>query len=59
MFHIGQQVEIVNHSEPSCNGYYGVIEDIQTVGSTIFYHVQLETPYAQVCVCTVDELMEG
>jgi hypothetical protein len=58
MFTIGQSVQIVNHSEPECNGEYGTITamDIAYDGST-HYTVELEN--YSVCMCTHDELMEG
>jgi hypothetical protein len=60
MYEINQLVEIVNHSEPSCNGQLGTITDIQLAydGYTQYYTVLLEESDT-VCSCTVDELMEA
>jgi hypothetical protein len=58
MFSENQHVQIINHSEPSCNGQYGVITSVVGSNSSIFYTVQLDTDNA-LCICTADELMEG
>lgn len=59
LFDINQYVQIINHSEPQCNGQYGSITDIQTAyDGTYYYTVALEETYG-ICVCTDDELMEG
>lgn len=60
MFEINQLIEIVNHSEPSCNGHYGTIESVQVAydGYTRYYSVRLEDS-EQLCTCTDDELMEA
>lgn len=59
-FDINQLVEIVNHSEPKCNGQLGTITKIETGydGYTHFYTVMLEDS-GEVCTCTDDELMEA
>jgi hypothetical protein len=59
MFITNQAVQVINHSEPSCNGYFGVINRIEVTGRSTFYHVLLDVGYNKVCVCTEDELMEG
>lgn len=59
-FELNQLVEIVNHSEPKCNGRFGTITKIE-VGydkQTQFYTVKLDDSGEQ-CLCTTDELMEG
>jgi len=58
MFTIGQAVQIINHSEPECNGMYGTITAMDRAydGST-HYTVALEN--YSLCMCTHDELMEG
>lgn len=60
MFTIGQQVQITNHSEPECNGQYGEVSRIEIAydGYTRYYTVVLDESH-MVCLCTVDELMEG
>lgn len=59
MFEINQYVQIMNHSEPQCNGQYGTVQDIVTAyDGTYYYTVALEDTMG-VCVCTDDELMEG
>lgn len=60
MYDVNQLIEIVNHSEPSCNGQYGTIETIQVAydGYTNYYNVRLEDS-DQLCVCTDDEIMEA
>jgi hypothetical protein len=59
MFDINQRVQIVNHSEPSCNGQYGTITSIQPGydGYTLFYTVELDDSLS-FCTCIDDELME-
>ena len=58
MFSENQYVQIMNHSEPSCNGEYGNITEIVASNTSIFYTVQLEKD-STLCMCTADELMEG
>ena len=60
MFNVGDRVQIVNHSEPTCNGQYGTIKSLQTGydGYTTFYTVELDDTLG-LCVCIDDELMEG
>lgn len=60
MFKVGDKVQITNHSEPSCNGEYGVIKEIQIAydGYTHYYTVELDDTLG-LCVCIDDELMEG
>ena len=59
-FSIGSAVQIINHSEPNCNGQYGTIEKIEVAydGYTRYYSVRLEDS-DQLCVCTDDEVMEA
>lgn len=59
MYDIGSRVQIVNHSEPSCDGQYGTITSIQVGydGYTKFYTVELDDTFG-LCVCIDDELME-
>lgn len=59
-FDMNQLVEIVNHSEPKCNGQYGTIIKIETGydGQTQFYTVELEDS-GELCLCTSDEIMEA
>ena len=61
MFDVGSRVQIINHSEPSCNGEYGTITSITTGydGYTKFYSVQLDEDQKMYCLCIDDELMEG
>jgi hypothetical protein len=59
MYEVGSRIQIINHSEPSCNLQYGTITHI-TVGYdgyTKFYTVELDDTHA-VCMCIDDELME-
>jgi hypothetical protein len=60
MYEVNQLIEIMNHSEPSCNGQYGTIEKIEIAydGYTHYYTVRLEDS-DQLCVCTDDEIMEA
>lgn len=59
MYHIGDQVQIYNHSEPQCNGEYGTVTAVEySYSGVVYYTVRLETGYAG-CLCTEDELMEG
>ena len=60
MYEINQLVEIINHSEPSCNGQLGTIESMQVAydGYTRYYTVRLEDS-DMVCTCTDDEIMEA
>lgn len=59
-FDLNQLVEIVNHSEPKCNGQLGTIIKIETGydGYTQFYTVMLEDS-EEICTCTADEIMEA
>lgn len=57
MFSMYQDVQIVNHVEPSCNGEYGTVVAIETAYSgTVYYTVAIN---GGLCDCTEDELMEG
>jgi hypothetical protein len=60
MYDINQLIQIVDHSEPSCNGQYGTIEKIETAydGYTHYYTVRLEDS-DQLCTCIDDEIMEA
>lgn len=60
LYEINQLIEIVNHSEPACNGQLGTITHIETAydGRTYYYTVQLEDTDG-LCVCTDDEIMEA
>ena len=60
MYDINQLIEIVNHSEPSCNGQLGTIENVQVAydGYTYYYSVRLEDSDT-VCTCIDDEIMEA
>lgn len=59
MFVIGSQVQIVNHSEPRCNGQYGVVENVEFgYNNTQYYVVRLDDSNV-LCTCTEDEVMEG
>jgi hypothetical protein len=60
MFEVGSRIQIVNHSEPSCNGEYGKIISVQVGydGYTKFYTVELDDSLS-ICMCIDDELMEG
>jgi len=60
VFEINQLIEIVNHSEPSCNGQLGTIESMQIAydGYTRYYNVRLEDS-EMLCVCIDDEIMEA
>ena len=60
MFTVGHYVQIINHSEPSCNGEYGTITGVQVAydGYTHYYTVLLEDSDTE-CTCIDDELMEG
>jgi len=44
MFDVGSRIQIINHSEPSCNGEYGKIISIHVGydGYTKFYTVELD-----------------
>ena len=59
-FELNQLVEIVNHSEPKCNGQLGTITAIQVAydGHTHYYTVELEDS-GETCTCIDDELMEA
>ena len=59
-YSVGDAVEIINHSEPNCNGQYGHIKEIQMAydGYTHYYTVELDDSLG-LCVCIDDELMEG
>ena len=60
MFDVGSRIQIINHSEPSCNGEYGKIISIHVGydGYTKFYTVELDYSLS-ICMCIDDELMEG
>jgi hypothetical protein len=59
MFNVNDYVQIINHSEPSCNGQYGHITQIDMAYSgNPYYMVVLEESYG-VCSCLGEELMEG
>ena len=58
MFSKNQYVQILNHSEPTCNGQYGTITSIEANNRSVFYTVLLEAS-PTLCICTDDELMEG
>ena len=60
MFDVGSRIQIINHSEPSCNGEYGKIISIHVGydGYTKFYTVELNDSLS-ICMCIDDELMEG
>lgn len=60
MFRIGDNVQIVNHSEPQCNGKYGTITatDVSYSGEQ-YYEIELEDRPGWYCVATEDEMMEG
>lgn len=59
MYEVGSRIQIINHSEPSCNGQYGTITSIAVGydGYTKFYTVELDDTLG-LCVCIDDELME-
>lgn len=59
-FSIGSEVQIINHSEPSCNGQYGTVKSIEVAydGRSYYYTVELDDSLG-LCVCIDDELMEG
>jgi hypothetical protein len=60
MFKVNDYVQIVNHSEPKCNGQYGHIThvDVAYNGRTLYYAVTLDDSF-DVCSCIEDELMEA
>lgn len=59
MYVRGDFVQIVNHSEPSCNLHYGtILEATVAYNKDVYYTVQLAESDS-VCSCTSDELMEG
>lgn len=60
LYEINQLIQIVNHSEPACNGQYGTITEMQVAydGYTYYYTVMLEDTEGT-CVCTDDEIMEA
>jgi hypothetical protein len=59
MYEVGEYVQIINHSEPSCNMAYGNVKEIvYAYDGTRYYTVVLED-MDMVCTCTDDELMEG
>lgn len=58
-FAVGDEVQVVNHSEPKCNGQYGKIVSCELAyNKTIYYRVDLFDSRTT-CECTEDELMEG
>ena len=58
MFRAGDEVQVVNHSEPDYNGLYGAIMDGEDVRGITYYTVWLYE-VRQAVTCTEDELMEG
>lgn len=56
-FHIGQRVEIYDHSEPTYNGEWGTILNTEMVREAVF--ITVETDAGQIITCTPDELIEG
>ena len=60
MYEVGSYVQIINHSEPQCNGQYGTIIGMQVAydGYTYYYAVELDDSHTT-CMCIDDELMEG
>ena len=60
MFKLHDEVQIINHSEPSCNGQYGHVTQIDVAynGRTLYYIVELEDS-GEYCSCLEEELMEG
>lgn len=59
MYRVGDLVQIVNHSEPRCNGHYGTVLAIElTYAGEPYYSVHLQDMDI-VCSCTADEVMEG
>ena len=59
MYEVGEYVQIINHSEPSCNMAYGNVKEIvYAYDGTRYYNVELDDSLS-LCVCTDDELMEG
>lgn len=61
LYDINQLIEIVNHSEPACNGQLGTIVSIEYGydGVTPFYSVLMEEQEDMYCLCTDDEIMEA
>jgi hypothetical protein len=59
MFNVDDYVQIINHSEPQCNGQYGYVRNMTEGQGTPFYTIELEDELDMYCVCTEDELMEG
>lgn len=59
MYQVNDRVQIINHSEPKCNGQYGIITGISVAydGYTHYYTVELDDSLS-VCTCIDDELME-
>ncbi len=59
MYEVGNRVQIINHSEPVCNGQYGTVVSMQVAydGYTYYYAVELDDSLTT-CSCTSDELME-
>ena len=59
MYEVGSRIQIINHSEPSCNGQYGKILSMHVGydGYTVFYTVELDDSLS-ICTCIDDELME-
>ena len=58
-FNVDAYVQIINHSEPQCNGQYGYVRSMTDGQGTPFYTVELEDMLDMYCVCTEEELMEG
>mgnify|MGYP000865336102 CR=1 FL=1 len=57
-FAVGDEVQVINHSEPECNGEFGKIIDIDVAFSGERYY-KVELDGYRYCDCTADELMEG
>lgn len=58
MYIAGDEVQLVNHSEPDYNGLYGAIMDREDVRGTHYYTVWVYE-VRQAVTCTEYELMEG
>jgi hypothetical protein len=56
---VDDYVQILNHSDPACNGQYGYVRSMTDGQGTPYYTVELEDMLDTYCVCTEDELMEG
>ncbi len=59
-FRRNDYVQIVNHADEKCNGYYGYVRDVtHAYSGQVFYSVEVEDMVDTYCVCTDDEVMEG